>query len=84
MASAVHDFATRAGLVAPASDRRAFAFAGEMVDAFLRAAYREDRNGDAEVIAEGTEMIISYIERYATQQGLDGVPAGELTVRWPQ
>jgi hypothetical protein len=49
-----------------------------MIDSFLGVAYRDDIRGDERVVAEGIEMIASYVERYATPRGIAGVRRADL------
>ncbi|HEX6387944.1 MAG TPA: TetR/AcrR family transcriptional regulator [Solirubrobacteraceae bacterium] len=56
--------------------------AGEMIDAFLAVAYSRDLRGDRRVVSEGIDMITGYLERYATPQGVAGIPRDELAVGW--
>jgi AcrR family transcriptional regulator len=78
LAARFHAFAVAAGLVRPETDVLVFQLAAEMIDAFLAVAYRDDVAGDERVVAEGIEMIATYIERHATPVGIAGLPGGDL------
>jgi hypothetical protein len=78
LAARFHAFGVAAALVQPATDLVVFTLAAEMIDAFLAVAYRDDVAGDPRLIAEGIEMIATYIERHATPAGITGIPAAEL------
>ena len=54
----------------------------EIADRFMEYAYRHDLRGDDRVVAEGIEMIVSHLERYATAAGVEGLPAAEVSTRW--
>jgi hypothetical protein len=54
----------------------------EVADRFLEVAYRHDLGGEDRIVAEGVEMIVSHLERYATPAGIAGIPAGEMPIRW--
>jgi AcrR family transcriptional regulator len=79
LARRFHAFAVAAELVSPATDRLVFEFAAEMIDGFLALAYRDDLAGDDRTVAEGVEMIVRYLEAHATERGIAGVPADEVT-----
>jgi AcrR family transcriptional regulator len=81
LAARFHAFSVAAGLVKPDTDVVVFELAAEMIDAFLAVAYRDSISGDERVVAEGVEMIATYIERHATPAGIEAVPAGELVAQ---
>jgi AcrR family transcriptional regulator len=81
LANRFHAFAVAAGLIEPDTDPLVVRLVGEMIDAFLAVAYRDDVGGDSRVIREGTEMIVSYLERFATATGIDGISVAELAVQ---
>jgi AcrR family transcriptional regulator len=81
LATRFHTFSVAAGLVRPETDVLVFELAAEMIDAFLAVAYRDDIGGDERVVAQGIEMITTYIERHATPAGINGVPAAEIAGR---
>lgn len=47
-------------------------FVVEVGDRILEMAFRRDPNGDDEIIEEGIEMIVSYLDRFATPVGRKG------------
>jgi AcrR family transcriptional regulator len=81
LAARFHAFSVAAGLVETGTGAIVFELAAEMIDAFLAVAYRDSVSGDDRVVAEGIEMIATYIERHATPAGIDGIPAGELVAQ---
>ena len=48
----------------------------EVGDRVFQLAYAEDVDGDGEMVEEGILLVTSYLERYATPAGLEGVSAG--------
>jgi AcrR family transcriptional regulator len=80
LAARFHEFTLAADLVLPGTPLIVFQLAAEMIDAFLGVAYRDSVKGDARIVAEGTEMISTYIERHATPAGIAGRPAAEIAV----
>ena len=56
--------------------------AADAIDGFLDLAYRTHFGGDRRVVRAGIEMIVSYLERYATRAGIAGVTASALSARW--
>jgi AcrR family transcriptional regulator len=73
-------FTTAAGILRPETDLFVLRLAAEMIDAFLAVAYRDDLEGDQRVLREGTEMLVGYIERYATERGIAGIAARDVSV----
>lgn len=71
-------FTVGAGILDKQVDHHVLELVAEMIDAFLAVAYRKDVRGDKVVVREGIEMIVGYLERYATPRGLAGVPAAEV------
>jgi AcrR family transcriptional regulator len=82
LADAFHRFATELGLLRRGTDPIVIRLCFELADRFLEVAYREDIRGDDRVVKEGTEMIIAYLERYATPTGIDGIDAATASERW--
>jgi AcrR family transcriptional regulator len=81
LAERFHAFAVAAGLVRPDTDPRVFALAAEMIDAFLAVAYRDDLDGDQATVREGIEMIVRYVEPYATARGRRGIAMAQAAAR---
>jgi AcrR family transcriptional regulator len=75
LADGFRAFSVNAGLVTADTEPIVFRFVAEMIDAFLRVAYRGDLTGDRRIVAEGVEMIVDYLERHATADVISGVPA---------
>jgi AcrR family transcriptional regulator len=82
LAAQFHSFALAAGLLEPDTDALALELAADAIDGFLDLAYRNDFGGDQRVVRAGIEMIVSYLERYATPAGIAGVTASDLSARW--
>lgn len=47
----------------------------EVGDRVFQLAYESDPDGDPALVEEGITMMTAYLERYATEDGLRGVPA---------
>jgi AcrR family transcriptional regulator len=77
-----HRFATTTGLLRSDVDPLVLRLCFEIADRFLEAAYRHDLSGDDRVVSEGVQMIVSHLERYATEAGVAGIAADEITTRW--
>jgi AcrR family transcriptional regulator len=71
-------FMIAAGALRPDTDPLVTRLVAEMIDSFLAVAYRDDLGGDEHVVREGIEMVVSYVERYATPLGIAGVPRAQL------
>jgi AcrR family transcriptional regulator len=82
LAAQFHGFAIAAGLLKPGTDALVLEVAADAIDGFLDLAYRNDFDGDQRVVRAGIEMIVSYLERYATRAGIGGITASELSARW--
>ncbi len=82
LADAFYDFGITTGLLRRDTPPMVLRLCFEVADRFLESAYRYDLRGDDHVAAEGTEMIVSHLERYVTPAGIDGIPAVDVSVRW--
>jgi AcrR family transcriptional regulator len=82
LADAFHRFATAIGLLRPDTDPLVIRLCFEVADRFLEVAYRHELDGNDQVVREGTEMIVSHLERYATPAGVDGIDAATAATRW--
>ncbi len=82
LADAFHRFATVIGLLEPDIDPLVIRLCFEVADRFLEVAYRHQLEGDDRVVAEGVEMIVAHLERYATPAGLTGIDAASVQPRW--
>ena len=82
LANAFHEFGIAAGILRPDTDPLVLRLCFEIADRFMEYAYRHDLRGDDRVVAEGIEMIVSHLERYATAAGVEGLPAAEVSTRW--
>jgi AcrR family transcriptional regulator len=82
LAAEFHRFATGAGLLRSEVEPLVLKLCFEVADRFLEVAYRHDLRGDDRIVKEGTEMLVSHMERYATPAGIDGVEADEFHLHW--
>jgi AcrR family transcriptional regulator len=82
LAARFHSFAGAAGLMPPDTDPAVLRLAYDVADRILEVAYRNDLEGEDQIVDEGTEMLVAYLERYATPAGLAGISADELRSRW--
>jgi AcrR family transcriptional regulator len=78
LADRYHGFAIAAGLVRPDTEVLPFGLVAELIDSFLAIAYRDSLEGDARVVGEGIEMMIRYLEPYATAAGIEGISRAAL------
>jgi AcrR family transcriptional regulator len=63
-----------AGLVDPSSATPLVAeIAVEMGDRCFQLAFENSMGGEPEILAEAKELVITYLERYATKAGIQGV-----------
>ena len=65
IAAEMHEFALQAGLVRPGTDPLVAELAVAMGDKIFQIAFENDLRGDERIIAEGIEMVASYLQRYA-------------------
>jgi AcrR family transcriptional regulator len=82
LAAAFHRFAIDVGLLAPGTELIVLELAFELADRLMEVAYRDQVSGDDRVVAEGVEVVVAYLERHGTPDGLAGVAASEVTTRW--
>lgn len=76
IAESLHAVMWEAGLLTADADLGRGRFAVEIGDRILEQAFRESFTGDQRVIEDGIEMLVAYLERFATDAGLSGVRAG--------
>jgi AcrR family transcriptional regulator len=74
VAKDLHSIAVLAGLLRPEVKPLISELAVELGDRVFEMAFATDLRGDEEIIREGIELLIGYLERYATPAGLAGVP----------
>ena len=65
IAAELFEFATAAGLVRPGTDPLVAELATEIGDKIFQIAFEHDLRGNEWIIAEGIEMVASYLQRYA-------------------
>jgi AcrR family transcriptional regulator len=82
LADAFHQFAFEAGLLRADTDPLVVRLCFEVADRFLEVAYRHDLAGEDGVVSEGVDMIVSHLERHATEAGIAGLSVDELPTSW--
>ena len=75
VADALRSFALERGLCREDLTLDAATLAVEVGDRVFQLAYENTPDGDAALVEEGITMMTAYLERYATDAGLAGVPA---------
>jgi len=75
VAESLYAFAADAGLAGPELTPAMALLAVEVGDRVFQLAFEHDADGDPVLIEEGITMVTAYLERYATPEGLAGVPA---------
>lgn len=75
IATDLHQFAAAAGLLRPVAGPLISELAVEVGDRVFEMAFADDLRGDEEIIREGIDLLVGYLERFATPAGLEGVPA---------
>ncbi len=73
IATDVLAFATEAGLVREDAPPRGAELAVEIGDRVFQLAYERDSRGDRFLVDEGITMVSSYLKRYATPEGIEGI-----------
>jgi len=74
-AGELRDFAIGAGLARPDTPVAATELAVEIGDRVFQLAYETKDEGDDFLVGEGIAMVTAYLLTYATQAGVEGVPA---------
>lgn len=64
-----------AGLVRPGTKKVHAELAVEVGDRVFQLAFETRMRGDKVLVSEGVELVRSYLERHASQAGVEGVPA---------
>ena len=64
------------GLAGPRMTPTVAELAVEVGDRVFQLAFERDLQGDPFLIGEGIDMMVAYLERYATPAGIEGVPTG--------
>lgn len=73
VAETLRAFAVDAGLVEPALSPEMARLAVEVGDRVFEVAFAREAEGDLALVEEGISMVTSYLERYATADGLAGI-----------
>ena len=63
------------GLVETSTNALVAEIAVEMGDRCFQLAFESSMTGEPRILAEAKELVTTYLERHATQAGLEGVPA---------
>jgi AcrR family transcriptional regulator len=74
VAKDLHDLAVSAGLLRPEAKPWVSELAVELGDRVFEMAFAVDLLGDEEIIREGIDLLVAYLERHATPAGLAGIP----------
>lgn len=74
-AAELYELARAAGMVVEDMPLAVAELAVEIGDRVFQLAFEHDLRGDSFLVEEGIEMVATYLERYATPEGLTGVPA---------
>ncbi|WP_348679653.1 TetR/AcrR family transcriptional regulator [uncultured Nocardioides sp.] len=75
VAEALRSFGIERGLCREDLTLDAATLAVEVGDRVFQLAYEDRPEGDPALVEEGITMMTAYLERYATDAGLEGVPA---------
>ena len=67
--------ARNAGLVRPGTKKVHAELAVEVGDRVFQLAFETRMRGDKALVSEGVVLVRSYLERHASQAGIEGVPA---------
>ena len=81
IAEALFAVMTGAGLLSEDADLARGLLAVEIGDRVLEWAFREGYAGDQRVIDDGIEILVGYLERFATEAGRTGVTSDPTEVR---
>jgi AcrR family transcriptional regulator len=65
------------GLLGPDADPCFAELAVEMGDRLFQVAFEDDLDGDTMVLDEAVKVVTAYLELYASERGLRGVPVGK-------
>lgn len=80
VAKTLADFAIQAGILRADTDPMVAELGVEVGDRVFQIAFEHDNRGDERVIAEGIDLVASYLERHATAAGLAGIsPASPVS-----
>ena len=69
----LREFAMSTGLAHPDFPLAAAELAVEMGDRVFQLAYETDDRGDKFIVGEGIQMVTAYLQRYATDAGIEGL-----------
>jgi hypothetical protein len=69
----LREFAMSTGLAGPDFPLAAAELAVEMGDRVFQLAYESDDRGDKFIVGEGIQMVTAYLQRYATEAGIEGL-----------
>lgn len=69
----LREFAVSSGLARPDLPLPAVELAVELGDRVFQLAYESNDRGDDFIVAEGIAMVTAYLQRYATEAGLEGM-----------
>jgi len=69
----LREFAVSTGLARPDLPLAAVELAVELGDRVFQLAYETNDRGDDFIVAEGIAMVTAYLQRYATEVGIEGM-----------
>lgn len=72
-AKTLYDVMAPAGLLGPDADLARGVLAVELGDRVFELAFRDGFTGDQRVIDDGIEIVVRYLEQFATEAGITGV-----------
>lgn len=75
IATTLFEVMTSAGMLRPAVGIDRGLLAVELGDRVFEVAFRDGFEGDQRVIDGGVEIIVCYLEQFATEAGIAGIPA---------
>lgn len=75
IATALYDVMVPAGMLGPDADLARGVLAVELGDRVFEVAFRDGFTADQRVIDDGVEIVVRYLERFATEAGIAGITA---------
>lgn len=74
IATALYDVMAPAGMLGPDADLARGVLAVELGDRVFEVAFRDGFTAAQRVIDDGVEIVVRYLERFATEAGIAGIP----------
>jgi len=79
VATALHAFGLGAGLIRQDAELVDVEIAVEVGDRLFEMAFREDLRGNDVLLDKGVNLVVGYLESFATEAGLLGIPRTMLS-----